>query len=50
MSEQQQINPFDTQNTEDAAGKPVERKTKKKRHNPWDKGMDPEEASRTTGP
>ena len=50
MSEKKQINPFDTQNTEDAAGKPVEKK--KKRYNPWpeESGWDPEKASRTTRP
>ena len=36
--------------TEDAAGKPVDEKAKKKRHNPWNNGMDPEKASETTGP
>ena len=37
----------------DGSAEKLPTKTKKKkdtRHNPWDKGMDPEEASRTTGP
>ena len=51
MSEQQQINPFDTQSTEDAAGKPVGKKKKKKRWNPWGKDAtaNPENMSAGSG-
>tara|TARA_R100000152_G_C6655575_1_gene95954 strand:+ start:84 stop:236 length:153 start_codon:yes stop_codon:yes gene_type:complete len=49
MSEKKQINPFDTQSTEDAAGKPVGKK--KKRYNPWgeDATANPENMSAGSG-
>ena len=46
----QQPDFWESKQGDGSAEKLPTKKKKDTRHNPWDKGMDPEEASKTTGP